>query len=259
MKGFKLFVLLCITTMFFSCATNIDLANYTKYRTNIDSLTISALDPVIQKNDILSIDFSIAGTEDAQRLMELYSGKSRSSSGGLSSNGFLVSPSTGSITIPTIGEVQVAGKTKLEVVSILQKKLLQYIKLVPVVTIRILNFTVYIEGEVSSPGPISVQNEVITLQEAIAIARGTTPYAILSDVNIIRNDNGVRRITQLDLRGEEIYTTKKEFYYLKQGDYIQIKANKEKYVAANQSTARTISFATTGITLLFAMFQLFGR
>ncbi len=255
MKNLKLIGIFVFCFAMFSCGSNIDIANYTKYGTNIDSLTITALDPIIQKNDILSIDFSVAGTEDAQKLMELYNGRLKTASGNsLVSSGFLVSPS-GAITVPIIGEVEVAGKTKQEIIGILQQKLLKYIRIVPVINIRILNFRVYVEGEVARPGPIEVQNEVISLQEALAIAGGTSTYAILSDVDIIRKENGLTRIVHVDLRRDEIYTTKKEFYYLKQGDYIQIKASKEKFVAANQSTARTVSYATGAITILLAMFQ----
>jgi polysaccharide export outer membrane protein len=116
---------------------------------------------------------------------------------------------------------------------------------------------VFLEGEVARPGAIEVLNEVLTLQQAIALAGGTTLFATLSDVEIIRNDNGKQRIVHLDLRNDEIYTTKKEFFYLKQNDYISIKANKEKIVSSNQSAARTISYASTALTILLAMFTIF--
>ncbi len=243
-----------------SCGSPVKLADKTKYETDIDSLTISALDPIVQKNDILSINFTVSASEEGQRLMEIYNGTNRANSGtsNLASSGYLVSPK-GTITLANIGEVEVAGKTKQQIIETLQQKMMKYIKVVPVVTMRIINFRVYVEGEVAQPGAIEVQNELVSLQEALAIAGGTTTYAVLSDVVITRRENGVTKIAHIDLRGDEIYKEKKEFYYLKQGDYIQIKADKEKYIASNNSISRNIAYATTGITLLVTILTLIAR
>jgi polysaccharide export outer membrane protein len=237
------------------CPKSINIGDYRKYQTEIDSLTIAALDPIIQKNDILSINFSVAGSENAQKLIQLYNLPANNTMN-QAAQGFLVSPK-GTISIPSLGEIEAAGKTKQELTTLLYQKLKKYVDITPVVTIRIINFRVFLEGEVLRPGAIEVLNEVLTLQQAIAMAGGTTLFATLNDVEIVRNDNGKQKIVHLDLRNDEIYTSKKEYFYLKQNDYISIKANKEKIVSSNQSAARTISYASTALTILLAMFTIF--
>jgi polysaccharide biosynthesis/export protein len=233
------------------------IGNYIKWQTRIDSLTIAAFDPVIQKNDILYINFSVTGSEVAQKQIMLYNLPTNTNAvSNIALQGFLVSPK-GYIDIPSLGKIDVAGKTKQEVIDVLYEKIKVYILVPPVITVRIINFKVFLEGEVGKPGLIEVPNEVLTLQQAIAIAGGTTLFANLSDVEVMRSENGTTKIVHIDLRGEQIYTTHKDFYYLKQNDYIAIKPNKEKILSSNQSTARTVSYATTAITALLAIFTIF--
>ncbi len=256
----SLVISIAVAMQLVSCKTQLPITNFIKYQTQIDSLTIAALDPVIQKNDIISVNISAPGSENTQRLVQLYNGTAGMAGGqsSLATQGYLVSPMNGTITIPSLGEVEVAGKTKQEIVNIIYQKLKVRLEVGPVVTVRILNFRVYLEGEITRPGIIDVPNEVLTLPQALSIAGGTTLYATLSDIEILRTENGKQRIVHIDLRNDEIFTTKKEFYYLKQGDYIAIKPNKEKIASTNQSTARSISYATTAITILLAMFTIFG-
>ncbi len=231
------------------------MTNYQKYQTNIDSLTIAALDPIIQKNDILSVNISVAGSKTAQDLASIYNGPN---SNNLNAQGYIVSPKNGCINIVSIGLIPVAGKSKQEAAELIVEKLKGKL-LDPIVTIRITNFRVIIEGEIGRPGPIEVTNEVITLQQAIGLAGGTTLYATLNDVQIIRNDYNGQKLAHIDLRKDEIYTTKKEYFYLKQGDLIMIGANREKIASTNQSTSRTIGYASTALSILLAMFTIFGQ
>ena len=59
-------VTLAALTVLTGCPGKINTREFNRYFTQIDSLTIVALDPVIQKNDILYISFSVPGTESAQ-------------------------------------------------------------------------------------------------------------------------------------------------------------------------------------------------
>ena len=261
----NLFYLLNIVftvALLYSCGKPVDLSQYRKYKTpeNVDSLTISARDPIIQKNDILDIKISLVGGQTAQELQQFYSpnGSAPNQLQQQGAVGILVDPFDGTITIPSIGDIPAAGKTKNELKNLIYVKLKAFVK-VPVVTIRIINFSVYIEGEVNKPGLISVPNELITLQQAISLAGGNTLFAVLSDVQVIRSDNVGQKLVHINLLNDELYTTKKEFFYLRQGDQINLPANKEKIVSSNQSTARTIGYASTAISIIIGLFAIFAR
>lgn len=230
-------------------------------QTNIDSLTIVALDPVVQKNDILYISFSIPGTAEDQRSVEIFNtpnfvGNNPNSGSLQTTLGYLVDPK-GNINIPALGVISAAGLTKQQLSDQLKQALRKYIQREPIVTIRIINFRISIDGELQRPGVYDVPNERVTLPEAIALAGGFSVFAKKEDILLVRDDNGRKTITHIDIRKDELLTTKSEYYYLKQNDHIIVQANKEKVINSNQSTARNISFAATGVGILLAVLNLF--
>jgi polysaccharide export outer membrane protein len=243
------------------CPKTIDPSKAYTLQTNIDSLTIAALDPVIQKNDILYISFSIPGTAEDQRSVDIFNAQNfvgnNPNAGNIQSTlGYLVDP-LGNINVPALGVIQAAGLTKQQLVDQLKKLLRRYIQREPIVTLRIINFKISIDGELTRPGVYDIPNERVTLPEAIALAGGFSVFAKKEDILLVRDDNGKKTITHIDIRRDELLTTKSDFYYLRQNDHIIVQANKEKIVNSNQSTARNIAFATTGVSILLAVLNLF--
>ncbi|MBL7728428.1 MAG: polysaccharide biosynthesis/export family protein [Dinghuibacter sp.] len=245
------------------CPRNVDPSKIYTLQTNIDSLTIVALDPIIQKNDILYISFSIPGTAEEQKSVDIFNAQNfvgnNPNAGNLQSTlGYLVDP-VGNINVPALGVIQAAGLTKQQLTDQLKKALRKYIQREPIVTLRIINFKISVDGELQRPGVYDIPNERVTLPEAIALAGGFSVFAKKEDVLIVRDDNGKKTITHIDLRKDELLTKKSEFYYLRQNDHIIVQANKEKILNSNQSTARNLSFAATGIGVLVAIINLLNN
>lgn len=258
----KLFISLSVIlalVILTGCPRPIDEKNYRTINTESrDSLTILAFDPIIQKNDILYINIGVTGSESAQKLASLLNGINMTAANttNLATMGYLVDPS-GRISIPSLGEIEVAGKRKQDVITELYNKVKKLFVVNPTINMRILNYRVFIEGEVSKPGALEVPNELITLPQAISMAGGFTIYAQKNDVQLIRDENGKKKIVHLDLRFGDLLDKHKEYYYLKQNDQIFVYANKEKIISSNQSTARTVSYATAALTVLLTIFTLF--
>jgi len=90
--------------------------------------------------------------------------------------GYVVS-ATGDIQFPYVAELQVAGKTQNQIQKEIAKKLENYINK-PQVTVRVLAFRsqrVYLDGEVKTPGPQSIDDVPMTLVEALNRAGGINP------------------------------------------------------------------------------------
>jgi polysaccharide biosynthesis/export protein len=249
-----------LVTVLTGCPRNINVKEYNRYYTTIDSLTIVALDPVIQKNDILYISFSVPGTEAAQKSVQIFNtpnfvGNNVGGGAVETTLGYLVDP-RGNINIPAMGLIQVAGLTKQQVVDVLKARLRQYIQLEPIVTLRIINFKISIEGELGRPGVYDIPNERVTLLEAISMAGGLSVFAKKDDILLIRDDNGKKTLAHIDLRNDDIFKKNSEYYYLRQNDHIYVPANKERVISSNQSATRNISYAATAAGLLIAIFTL---
>lgn len=95
----------------------------------------------------------------------------------------------GGISYPLIGEVQVAGRTVLEIQDEIARRLEKYIP-DPAVSVAILKIgsqRVYVIGKVNKPGDFPVGRYVDVLQ-ALSMAGGLTPFADANDIRIMRRD-----------------------------------------------------------------------
>ncbi len=103
-------------------------------------------------------------------------------------NGFNVSPQ-GLIQFPYVGTLKLAGLTEYEARDLLTQRLAKYLK-DPQVTVRIQSYRsgrVYLDGEVRNPGLQAVNDNPMTLPEALGRAGGLTPAADRSAIAITRN------------------------------------------------------------------------
>jgi len=85
----------------------------------------------------------------------------------------------GVITMPLIGDVQVAGKTPSQVREEMKKRLSSYVKADTVINVTVTGFNSYrftVTGQVAHPGSTQPKYYV-TVAEAIAAAGGPTKFA----------------------------------------------------------------------------------
>lgn len=93
----------------------------------------------------------------------------------------------GRISFPLVGVVPAAGSTVEEVQARVAARLSEYIP-DPVVTVSIKEIRgnrIYVLGQVKNPGQFII-NPRIDVVQALALAGGTTPFAELNDIKILR-------------------------------------------------------------------------
>lgn len=98
--------------------------------------------------------------------------------------------SSGRISMPLIGQMDVRGKTSTEVARMVEGALRPYVKN-PQVTVNVRTSTsqvVTVDGSVNEPGLYPVTNET-TLIRAIASAKGLAEFGRTEDVIILRTVN----------------------------------------------------------------------
>lgn len=106
----------------------------------------------------------------------------------------LVAPD-GSIAFPLVGELSVVGKSIDQLRQEISERLSKYIA-EPIVTVTIqevLGNKVYVIGQVNRPGQFVV-NPMVDVMQALSMAGGTTPYASLNNITILRR-RGDRQIS----------------------------------------------------------------
>jgi polysaccharide export outer membrane protein len=80
--------------------------------------------------------------------------------------------------------LKVSGLTRTEALKTLQDKIELILK--PIINLRIMNFKVSVQGEVTLPGTYNVVSERLTVIEALTMAHDLTIYGLRNNVLIIR-------------------------------------------------------------------------
>ena len=105
----------------------------------------------------------------------------------------------GMISFPLAGVLPAAGEDVRQLQERLAERLSQYIP-DPVVTVSIKDIRgnrIYVIGQVQRPGHF-VMNPTVDVVQALALAGGTTPFAALNDIRILRRSGG--KLTSIEFR-----------------------------------------------------------
>ena len=152
----------------------------------------------------------------------------------------------GNINFPVLGELKLGGLTKKEAERLIIDKLKPYMKEIPIVTVRMVNYKISVIGEVTRPGTFTISNEKVNLLEALAMAGDMTVYGLRDNVKLIREDaNGKQQIVTLDLNKAE--TILSPYYWLQQNDIVYITPNKAKARNSDVGNSTSLWFSATSI------------
>lgn len=159
----------------------------------------------------------------------------------------------GNIDFPVLGMVKVMGMTTRECEMHFQELLKPYLKEVPNVTVRSSNYKFSVLGEVNRPGTYQVDDEKVTVFEALAQAGDLTLTSIRNDIQLLREDSvGRRQVHHLDLTQADVATS--PFFYIQQNDVIYVKPSKGKVRSTtfreNSSMWITLLSLVTSVTSL---------
>ncbi|NML30283.1 sugar ABC transporter substrate-binding protein [Paraburkholderia sp. G-4-1-8] len=171
------------------------------------------------------------------------------------SPGFIVDQS-GNLTFPYAGTLHVAGLRAEEIQQRLAGALAKYF-VKPQVTVRVASYRahqVYVDGEVHSPGALSVNDVPMTLYEAIGRAGGFSDTADQGDLVLVRNGISHRlNLTRLLSQG-----LNPSLIFLQPGDFLRVVSRDENnvYVMGEvNKPAAAIPRRTGRLTLADALSQ----
>lgn len=233
-----LLIILCST----SCTSYQALLNYqeasilrTKPQTILNYKPLT-----IQANDLLRIGVSSIDVE-AIRPFSMSNGE------GDNIGEYLVS-SEGFIDFPTIGKIQLKG-LQLEGAKLkILEQLSPYFKQNPIVQLRLVSFRVNVNGEVNNPGSFPVNNNRLTIIEALTLAGDFTNYSRRDSILIIREQDGIRDFGYVNFYSSELFNS--PYFYLQQNDVVYVQPDKTKVNLVRDPATRFLPWITTGISLV---------
>jgi polysaccharide biosynthesis/export protein len=232
-KAYKIFSIYSFL-LFFSCSQRnltylSDLQAQAVYTENITN----SIEPIMQPNDLLEIDINSLSPESnalfSKGVLQTGGNGNNLVASNRVSAGYLVDKN-GFVAFPVIGKVKLAGLTKEEATIKLTELLGKYVRQ-PIVNIKYLNFKVTVIGEVKNPSSFAIPAEKVNILEAIGLAGDMTDYGKRESVLILREQDGKRLITRVNMNNKEVLNS--PYFYLKQNDIVYVEPDKSKLVRVN--------------------------
>lgn len=160
----------------------------------------------------------------------------------------------GNINFPIFGKIKAEGLTRDELESVLLEKMaFAFGKEKPIITIRFVNFSVNILGEVLKPGKFETVNDRLTIFEGLALAGDLTIYGRRDNVKVMReNADGSKVFITLNLNDKNIIYS--PAFYLEQNDVVYVEPNKSRSKSSNYGAAE--SFGITSLSVLLTLTSL---
>jgi polysaccharide export outer membrane protein len=243
---FSSFFILSLFFLFTSCYTKKDVVyfqNAKNFETIVDTDTFKAK---LKIGDILSINVSTLDLNVTKPYNLVEAG----------ANAQLIDyliDAEGNIDYPVLGKIKLVGLSIEEAKALFKKKFEdgQLLK-DPVVMIRIKNYRVAILGEVRNPGVYPISSERISILEAIAMAGDLRFTGRRKDVLVVRDFNGSKTYTQIDLTNKEVFNS--PVYYLTQNDVVYVQPNNAAISSASGDARIGILTSLATLVLGFAVF-----
>lgn len=211
----------------------------------------------IQPDDLLAITV-FARDEAATRIFNQESNSTSGASSSINQNirrlTYLVDKE-GYIEFPVLGRIKLGGMSRNEAIEYMKGLLTEEI-IDPGVAINILNFRITVLGEVNKPGTFPLENEKITIMEALGQAGDLTINGERKNVLVIREVDGTRNYYRIDLTSNEVFDS--PVYYLSQNDIVYVEPNQNKRNLSSP-VIRDVSFVISIASFLLTLILIITR
>ena len=215
-----------------------------------DTLFITTIHP----NDIINVFVTSVNSEASKyfNFADRPDNGSVNQPGTPGPNGYIVD-AYGYVQLPLVGSVLLGGLTSKEARDTITKRLERYIQ-TPSVKLNIQNFRVTILGEVSRPGVYYVSSEKMEITSALAMAGDLTIFARRENVSVIREENGKKTFSTIDLTTRELFNS--PCYNLHSNDIVYVEPLKSKKFQA-QNWYRVMPFVLSSISVAIVLIRLY--
>ncbi|MCD6201352.1 MAG: polysaccharide biosynthesis/export family protein [Bacteroidales bacterium] len=160
----------------------------------------------------------------------------------------------GYVRLPPIGNLLLSGLTLDEGANVIEKALIGMIA-TPSVTIKFVNKTVTVLGEVEHPGRYEFYDQRINLFQALGYAGDISTYGNRKNIMILREENNKIIREYVDLTNENVLGSKN--YYIKPNDVIYVEPLKRRYWDMDTFPFTLILSATSTIILILSYIHLY--
>lgn len=158
----------------------------------------------------------------------------------------------GTIEIPYIGSVEVAGKTLNEAKADIEILMTDYVT-DAAITIRLVNNYVSILGLVNAPGLYPIYKQRLNIFQAISMAGDLQPYGDRYSVRIVRQTLEGSEVREFNITDKNIVDS--EYYYVLPNDVIYVKSMKGRFFGMTEFPFALIFSSITATISIIVLIQ----
>lgn len=244
----------CLTFIIISCTPVRDVSYFQQLEQRSAELERAEYNARIKPKDILSITV-VSSEPAASRRYNLITPQLEGNTGFLNSQPMLQNylvDDDGNINFPSLGTLHVKGLSTKELERAIEKHLAPFFtEEMPVITARIMNYSVNVLGEVQNPGQFQTNNGRMTILEGLAMAGDMTIYGRRDNVKVIREDeNGERIVYTLNFNDEKVFNS--PAFFLEQNDVVYVEPNQTRANASKFGAAETYRISTLSVLISLA-------
>lgn len=221
------------------------------------SITVKTMDPSLSALFNLTINSDRIG-ENAK----LSQGSGNLRTTGITSTGlslYTVTPQ-GTIDFPVLGDIKVEGMTRSELAGFIKGELMgRDLAKDPIVTVEFVNMGVSIMGEVARPGLYDINQDQMSILEAISMAGDLTLLGKRDNIAVLRKTDGEVKTYRVDITNFKDLS-ESPAYYLQQGDVIYVEPNdlRKRQTTTNGNNVYTTGFWISVASLLTSVVTTVG-
>ncbi len=216
------------------------------------------IEPRIKSNDLLRVSIETVTPQSAASYGSSADGTiSKGGNSGDGNSGYLVDKE-GYFEMPMVGRLKVAGLTTSEARELIRAKASKYY-VEPVVNVTYANFNITILGDVMSPGKKFINNEKVSIIDAISLATDLSGTGKRENIMLAREENGKQVFVRFNINSSNIF--KSPYFYLQSGDIVYVEPNKgrAKALSADTSKDRYITLTASLLSIAIALASLLIR
>lgn len=158
----------------------------------------------------------------------------------------------GTVELPTIGPVDVGGKTLMEATETIKDVLTEYVTDADVI-VKLVNSSISILGDVRLPGLYPMYRDRLNIFEALSMAGDVADFGNRYNIRIIRKTTDGSIVKEFDLTDKNIIDS--EYYYIMPDDVIYVSPMKGKFFALNQFPYTVIFSSITAAISIIILIQ----
>jgi len=258
----KLIPLLALIILAAACSTQQELS----YLNNLDELggenyfPMDVPDYKVQPRDVLYVSVKAQTPEGA--LTEMLSDRSAANISNIATEGssyllgYSIDPE-GTVKMPLLGDIAVAGLTVFEIRDLFQEKVDSLFRHA-YVEVKLMSFKFTVIGEVRAPGSFVNYNDQLTVLEAIGRAGGIAETGTKEKILVIRPADDKTYTYHINLQDKSLLSS--PAYFITPNDVVIVQPNPKKVFNVNLPTISFIIATITGtISTTLLLINYFGK